>query len=229
LAFAQGINSRFLTRSKGERIRKDKVLFSGEVKKENFVIYASKKIAYSVCALVFLAFGLVVSHHAYHMQSVAAAPGVSPEMQRLQKFYLGTWQYTETYPKSSFAPNGGQNTGIYTSELGPGGNSLINRFHSQGPVGDFEGLLMMTWDPREKAYKSYIFGNDFPGAVIESGNFEGDTLVFHGGMTIGESKITMRNSSHIDEKGVMTVEEFSALGTAPEALLVRVVATRKPQ
>jgi hypothetical protein len=90
-------------------------------------------------------------------------------MERLQKFYLGTWQYTEMYPKSSYVPNGGQNTGTYTSELGPGGNSLINRFHSQGPVGDFEGLLIMTWDPKEKVYKSYIFGNDFPGAIVESG------------------------------------------------------------
>ncbi len=62
---------------------------------------------------------------------VMAAPGPAPEMQRLQKFYLGTWQYTETYLKGPFAPNGGQNTGTYTSELGPGGNSLINRFHSR--------------------------------------------------------------------------------------------------
>jgi hypothetical protein len=159
---------------------------------------------------------------------VAAAPGASPEMLRLQKFYLGTWDYTETYPKSAFTPNGGQNTGIYTSELGPGGNSLINRFHSQGPVGDFEGMLIMTWDPQEKAYKSYIFGNDFPGAVVETGNFEGDKLVFRGGMSIGEKKISMRNIATIDEKGVMNLVEYSATGSAPEGLVVTVVAKRKP-
>ncbi len=59
----------------------------------------------------------------------------------------------------------------------------------------------MTWDPKEKAYKAYIFGNDFPGAVVETGNFEGDTLVFRGEMTMGDTKITMRNSSRIGEKG----------------------------
>jgi hypothetical protein len=74
----------------------------------------------------------------------AAKPGAA-EMERL-KFYLGEWDYTETYPKSAFAPNGGKNTGVYTSKLGPGGQSLINSFHSQGPVGDFEGLLVMTWE-----------------------------------------------------------------------------------
>ncbi len=76
--------------------------------------------------------------------AVSAAPAAAPEMARLKKFYLGDWQYTETYPKSPAAPQGGVNTGVYTSELGPGGNSLVNHFHSQGPVGDFEGLLIMT-------------------------------------------------------------------------------------
>ncbi len=113
------------------------------------------------------------------------APQPGPEMVKLQKFYLGTWDYTETYPKGPFAPEGGVNTGVYKSELVPGGFSLINHFHSQGPVGDFEGLLILTWEPKDKAYKSYIFGNDFPGGIVETGNFEGDALVFRGELTTG--------------------------------------------
>ena len=159
---------------------------------------------------------------------VKAAPAVSPEMERLKKFYLETWEYTETYPKGPAAPQGGVNTGVYKSELGPGGNSLINHFHSQGPVGDFEGLLIMTWEPKEKAYKSYIFGNDFPGAIVETGNFEGDTLVFRGEMVMGEMKISMRNNAQIDEKGKMTIDEYMVTGGAPESMVVHVVATRKP-
>ena len=31
----------------------------------------------------------------------------------------------------------------------------------------------MTWDPKEKAYKAYAFGNDFPGVLVETGQFEG--------------------------------------------------------
>jgi len=34
-----------------------------------------------------------------------------------------------------------------------GGNPLINTFHSGGAVGDFEGLLVMTSDARERATK----------------------------------------------------------------------------
>jgi hypothetical protein len=156
------------------------------------------------------------------------APQPGPEMVRLQKFYLGTWDYTETYPKGGFAPEGGVNSGVYKSELGPGGFSLINHFHSKGPVGDFEGLLIMTWDAQEKAYKSYIFGNDFPGAVVETGIFEGDTLVFRGDMTVRETKISMRNSTRIGDDGKLNTEEFMAMGGAPETAVVRVLATRRP-
>ena len=187
---------------------------------------AGKKGFFSVCCAM-VALTLLVVAQRFHAQG-RAAPGPSPEMVRLQKFYLGTWEYTETYPKSPAAPQGGVNTGIYTSELGPGGNSLMNRFHSKGPVGDFEGLLMITWDAKEKAYKSYIFGNDFPGALVQNGNFEGDTLVFRGEMAMGEAKIALRNGAKMDEEGKMTIDEYMSMGGAPESLVVHVVAKRKP-
>ena len=159
----------------------------------------------------------------------AATPAVKPgaaEMERL-KFYLGEWDYTETYPKSAFVPNGGKNTGVYTSKLGPGGNSLINTFHSQGPVGDFEGLLVMTWDAREKAYKGYVFGNDFPGAVVQTGQFEGDALVYRSEFSAGGATMLLRNVTRLTGSGTLVSEEFMAVKDAPETLLVRVEAKKK--
>ena len=152
----------------------------------------------------------------------------TPEMQRLAKLYVGTWDYTETYPKSAFAPAGGQNTGVYTSELGPGGNSLINRFHSRGPVGDFEGMLVMTWDAKEKAYKSYIFGNDFPGALVENGQWEGDALVYRGDFSEGTMKYALRNTTKLTGPGKLMSQEYSSTNGAAEALLVTVEATKRP-
>jgi hypothetical protein len=159
----------------------------------------------------------------------AAAPQAKPgaaEMERL-KFYLGEWDYTETYPKSAFSPNGGKNTGVYTSKLGPGGNSLINTFHSQGPVGDFEGLLIMTWDAKEKAYKAYAFGNDFPGAVVETGQFEGDALVYRTEFSGGGATIKLRNVTRLSGSGILVSEEFMAVKDAPETLFVRVEAAKR--
>ena len=47
-------------------------------------------------------------------QEQAAAPKSSPEMDRLKKLCLGTWDYTETYEK------GATDSGVYTSEGGRG-------------------------------------------------------------------------------------------------------------
>src|SRR6266446_3119664 len=148
-----------------------------------------------------------------------ARPGVA-EMERL-KFYLGEWDYTETYP------NGAKNTGVYTSKLGPGGNSLINTFHSQGPVGDFEGLLVMTWDAKEKMYKEYVFSGDFPGALVETGTFEGDALVFRSEFPVEGAKLKLRNVTRLTAPGKIESEEYMAMKDAPEALLVRVEAKKR--
>jgi hypothetical protein len=155
----------------------------------------------------------------------AARPGVA-EMERL-KFCLGEWDYTETYPKSSFAPNGGKNTGVYTSKLGPGGQSLVNSFHSQGPVGDFEGLLVMTWDAREKAYKAYAFGNDFPGALVETGQFAGNDLVFRSEFPVEGTTLKLKNVTRVTSAGKLESEEHMAMKGAPEALFVHVEAKKR--
>jgi hypothetical protein len=154
-----------------------------------------------------------------------AKPGAA-EMDRL-KFYLGEWDYTETYPKSSSYPNGGKNTGVYTSKLGPGGNSLINTFHSQGPVGDFEGLLVMTWDPKEKAYKAYVFGNEFPGAVVETGQFEGDALVYRFEFSVEGATLKLRNVTQLLAPGHLVSEELVKMEGQPEKLLVHVEAKKR--
>ncbi len=150
-------------------------------------------------------------------------PKPAPEMEKLH-FYLGEWDYTETYGKG---PNGPKNTGVYTSKLGPGGNSLVNTFHSQGPVGDFEGLMVFTWDPREKAYKLYVFGNDLPGALVSTGTFEGDTLVFRSEITAQGATLKLRNTTRVTEPGKMVSEQFAVRGNAPETLMVHVEAKKR--
>jgi len=150
-------------------------------------------------------------------QEAKAKPGAA-EMKRLG-FYPGEWTYTETYP------NGAVNHGTYTSKLGPGGNSLLNTFHSQGPVGDFEGMLVYTWDLTEGKYKAYVFGNDVPGALIETGEFEGEKLVLHG--ELGGGKVQMRNVTWIASPGKLISETYMSRAGTPEKLLVRVEASKQ--
>jgi hypothetical protein len=150
-----------------------------------------------------------------------------PEMQKLSKLYAGTWTYTETYPKSPMFPNGGVNTGIYTSELGPGGNSIINRFHSKGPAGESEAVLVMTWDPKEKAYKAYVFGGDFPSAIIQTGQWENDALVYRGELSMGAMKVALRNVTNFSADGKISSDQFTSVNGTVEKLLVHVEAVKK--
>ena len=155
----------------------------------------------------------------------AERPGAA-EMARL-KFYLGEWDYTETFPKSPSFPNGGKNTGVYTSKLGPGGNSLINSFHSQGPVGDFEGLIIMTWDVKEKVYKEYVFSSTFPGAIVETGQFEGDTLVYRAEIPAGASTLKLRNTTRLTGDGKIESDQYFATKDGAETLMVHVEAKKR--
>ena len=163
--------------------------------------------------------------YARRQESAAPKPGAA-EMEKV-KFYVGEWDYTETYPKSPMVPNGGVNSGTYDSKLGPGGNSLINSFHSKGPVGDFEGLLIMTWDPKAGSYKQYIFGNNFPGCVEEDGKFVGDALEFRGAFDTGTAKMAMRNSTRVTGPNTLVSEEYVSVNGSPETLLVKVEAKKK--
>jgi hypothetical protein len=104
----------------------------------------------------------------------------------------------------------------------------VNRFHSHGAVGDFEGLMVITWDRKENAYKSYVFGNGFPGCVVQTGQFEGDALVFRSEFTAEGVKIKLRNVTRASAAGKIVSEEYIAREGSPEVLMMRVDATKRP-
>jgi hypothetical protein len=186
--------------------------------------------AATLFAIAFAGPGVARMRAAPTISAPQAEASPSPEMAKLIKLYRGTWDYTESYAKTTEMPNGGENTGVYSSELGPGSMSILNRFHSKGPAGDYEGFMIMTWDAKEKAYKEYLVGNGIPGAVISTGQFEGDTLIFRTTFTMGDKSYLIRNETHLDAKGLLISDEF--IGTpAPgekQTPSVHVVATRRP-
>ena len=186
----------------------------------------------ALLGLMFLAFTVGVLSRAQQnsdaklsqSQEAKARPGAA-EMKRLG-FYVGNWTYTETYPKSAMAPQGATNTGVYTSKLGPGGNSLVNTFHSKGPVGEFEGMLVFTWDMQESKYKAYVFGDSFPGAIVETGAFEGDKLVLRGEFP-GQASVKLRNVTWLESPSKLISEQYLSNNGGPETLLVKVEASRQ--
>src|ERR1700680_2385780 len=121
----------------------------------------------------------------------------------------------------------GMNTGVYSSKQGPGGNLPVQNFHSQGPVGDFEGLIMMTWYRGDRLYKGYVFGNGFPGCIVQSGQFEKDVLVFRSEFSAGPTKMSLRGTTRSTAPGKIDGEEYISTNGGPEVLMMRVEATKR--
>jgi hypothetical protein len=86
----------------------------------------------------------------------------------------------------------------------------------------------MTWDPKEKAYKSYVFGNGFPGCVVQTGQFEGDALVFRSDFAGEGVKVQLRNVTRVSALGKIVSEEYIATEGSPEVLMMRVDAKKRP-
>jgi Protein of unknown function (DUF1579) len=140
------------------------------------------------------------------------APTPGPEMDQL-KFLRGYWHYVSTYEKTSFYPNGGKGSGTYITTEGPGGFSQVAEFSGTSPDGREAGHEVTTWDPQEGAYKSYVFGNNFPGCIVRTGRWDGTTLIFDADFVLGEMKLHLQSSTTSNSDGSITiVEKFGADG-----------------
>jgi len=85
----------------------------------------------------------------------------------------------------------------------------------------------MTWDAKEKMYKEYVFGSNFPGALVETGQFEGDALVYRTEMAAPGATVKLRNVTRLTGPGTLVSEQFMAMKDAPEKLFVRVEAKKR--
>ena len=140
------------------------------------------------------------------------APAPGPEMDQL-KFLRGYWRYASTYDKSSFYPAGGKGSGTYITTEGPGGFSQIAEFSGISPDGRESGHEVTTWDAQEHVYKSYVFGNNFPGCIVRTGHWEGTTLIFDADFVLGGVKLHLQSSTvENSDDSITIVEKFGADG-----------------
>jgi hypothetical protein len=81
--------------------------------------------------------------------------------------------------------------------------------------------------PKRKSYKAYVFVKDFPCAIVETGQFEGDALVFRTEFSAGGTTLKLRNVTRVVSPGKLVSEEYFATKDAPESLQVTVEAKKK--
>lgn len=118
-----------------------------------------------------------------------AAPPPAPEMEKLAKRLVGTWEVREKHEPSPWSA-GGEGQGRETYRLGPGGHSLIGDYRSSGPLGrNFRAQGIVTWDAGEKVYKMFWVNSLLPGDLLGRGRWQGSDLVWESEYSSGEKKI----------------------------------------
>jgi len=115
----------------------------------------------------------------------------APEMERLIKMWAGHWTTVEIFEPSDEMPQGKKDKGAETMHPGPGGLSLIGDYESHGiPFGH----MVVTWIPKERAYKSYWLDLTQPGVSVSTGRWEGDKLVFTSVDESAATKLAIRDA-----------------------------------
>jgi len=138
-------------------------------------------------------------------------PTAAPEMSKLIKMMSGNWMVSEKDYPSPMMPNGGTGKGTATITPGPGGLSLIEKYHSSGAMApNFNGYGTFWWDAKDKVYRGVWCDNMTPNGCDASGTtkWDGDNLV---GIMQGEAdgKPMMTRFTYSDWKPnsfVMTME-----------------------
>jgi hypothetical protein len=107
-------------------------------------------------------------------------PKPAPEMTKLIKMMGGNWTVTEKGSPSPMMPKGGAGKGMATLTAGPGGMSLMEKYHSSGLMGsNFVGFGTFWWDDKAQVYKGLWCDTMTPGGCDASGTtkWDGDKLV----------------------------------------------------
>lgn len=112
-------------------------------------------------------------------QMAMPMPAPAPEMTKLIKQFSGSWTITEKHYPNPMMPNGGTGKGTAVLTPGPGNLSLVEKYHSVGAMGSFNGMGVFWWDPKVQAYRVTWCDNVSPSGCDGSGTtkWDGDKLV----------------------------------------------------
>jgi hypothetical protein len=112
-------------------------------------------------------------------QAAMPMPKPAPEMTKMIKMMSGSWTVTEKHDPNPWMPTSGTSQGTAVLTPGPGGLSLVEKYHSSGAMGKFDGLGTMWWEPKAQVYRSAWCDNMSPNGCDDSGSskWEGDKLV----------------------------------------------------
>ena len=164
-----------------------------------------------------------------HADGATTGHLVVPPLARLIRALAGSWSLQISYPKEQKSA-GAAGSGTEFWHLGPGGNSLIEEYHSTGKEGEIFGLGIAWWDTNSDRFQVvWCDSTDSAGcSVMKYGaRWEGDAVVMRHEREEGEKKLLLKEvfSDITDNSFTQTLYQ-SEPGTEPEAI-VTIHATRE--
>ena len=169
--------------------------------------------------------GLLAQEPEKSASGTTASPRAQTEMAKLIHALAGSWSLQLSTPT-----HGGAGSGTEVWRVGPGGNSLIEEYHSTGDEGEISGLGVAWWDKSAGRFQVVWCDNTDPGgcSTIKNGaRWEGgDLTALHEWEEAGK-KFTLREvfSSFTENSFTQTLYQSESGSDLNKILTIR--ATRK--
>lgn len=87
-----------------------------------------------------------------------------PEMQSLARAFVGRWSTTYKFEPGGMAADGGTGKGEEVWRTGPGGYTLMEEEHVQGPFGEVFLFALHWWDKSTNSLRGMLCNNSGPAA-----------------------------------------------------------------
>jgi len=157
-----------------------------------------------------------------------ASNQIPTPLARLIHALAGSWSIKISYPKER--KNAGEvGSGTEFWHVGPGGNSLIEEYHSTGQEGEIFGLGIAWWDANTDRFRVvWCDSTDSAGCseMKHGATWEGDTVVMlHEREERGKKMLLKEVFSEITENSFTQTLYLGESGADPEAI-VTIHATR---
>jgi len=158
----------------------------------------------------------------------SAEQAVSAPLSRLIHALAGSWSLQISYPKEPLSERAA-GSGTEFWHVGPGGNSLVEEYHSTGKEGEIIGLGIFWWDKKADSFQViWCDSTDSAGcsAMKYGARWERDTVVIRHERQDGGRRFLLREvfSDFTDRSFTQTLYQ-SEPGTTP-AEIVTIHATR---
>jgi uncharacterized protein DUF1579 len=150
---------------------------------------------------------------AEHSQEQGAPGGTATkqaaEMQKALQAMQGTWSTKAVFEKSEMMPNGGTDTGTAVFKPGPGGLSMTQEYHSKGAMGNFHGMGLTWFDPKDGNFHSIWCDGMTPSGCAEAGvgKWDGDKIVMNTKFDMGGKSLDMHSTLGPFEGNTFTYHE----------------------